>query len=168
MTALIIPAVFIAAFVFAAFKKVKIYDEFSKGVGEAVKFTVSLLPCLAAIFMMCAIFEASRLSAMLVNLLSPVFGALGIPKELTKLVLIKPFSGSGSLAYLNEIIAAHGADSYISRCACVCFGSSETVFYISAVYFANLKMKKLFKPIAAVLIATLVSTVFACLLCRIM
>lgn len=168
MTALIIPAVFIAVFVFAAFKKVKIYDEFSKGVGEAVKFTVSLLPCLAAIFMMCAVFEASRLSAMLVNLLSPVFGALGIPKELTKLVLIKPFSGSGSLAYLNEIISAHGADSYIARCACVCFGSSETVFYISAVYFANLKMKKLFKPIAAVLIATLVSTVFACLLCRIM
>ena len=127
MTALIIPAVFIAVFVFAAFKKVKIYDEFSKGVGEAVKFTVSLLPCLAAIFMMCAIFEASRLSAMLVNLLSPVFGALGIPKELTKLVLIKPFSGSGSLAYLNEIIAAHGADSYISRCACVCFGDRKSV-----------------------------------------
>ena len=160
MTALIIPAVFIAVFVFAAFKKVKIYDEFSKGVGEAVKFTVSLLPCLAAIFMMCAIFEASRLSAMLVNLLSPVFGALGIPKELTKLVLIKPFSGSGSLAYLNEIIAAHGADSYISRCACVCFGSSETVFYISAVYFANLKMKKFFKHISAVMFSKRVYKVF--------
>ena len=80
MTALIIPAVFIAVFVFAAFKKVKIYDEFSKGVGEAVKYTVSLLPCLEAIFMMCAIFEASRLSAMLVNFLSHVFVALGIPK----------------------------------------------------------------------------------------
>lgn len=168
MTALIIPAVFIAVFVFAAFKKVKIYDEFSKGVGEAVKFTVSLLPCLAAIFMMCAIFEASRLSAMLVNLLSPVFGALGIPKELTKLVLIKPFSGSGSLAYLNEIIAAHGADSYISRCACVCFGSSETVFYISAVYFAKTKTKKIALPVVCVLTATFLSTVTACLICRVM
>jgi len=168
MTVFIIPVVFVVIFVYAAFKKVKIYDEFSKGVGEAVKFTISLLPCLAAIFMMCAIFEVSRLSALLINWLSPVFGALGIPKELTKLVLIKPFSGSGSLAYLNEVIANYGADSYISRCACVCFGSSETVFYISAVYFANVKMKKLFKPIAAVLVATLVSTVFACLLCRIM
>ena len=54
--ALIIPFVFIAVFGFAIFKKVKIYDEFSKGVGEAVKFTLSLIPCLAAIFMMCAVF----------------------------------------------------------------------------------------------------------------
>ena len=155
---LIIPFVFIAVFGFAIFKKVKIYDEFSKGVGEAVKFTLSLIPCLAAIFMMYA----------LTKVLSPVFGFLGIPPELTKLVLIKPFSGSGSIAYLNEIIAEHGADSYIARCACVCFGSSETVFYISAVYFAGVKVKKLAMPIAAVLIATLVSTVVACLLCKVM
>lgn len=166
--ALIIPFVFIAVFGFAIFKKVKIYDEFSKGVGEAVKFTLSLIPCLSAIFMMCAVFEASGLADALTNFLSPVFGFLGIPPELTKLVLIKPFSGSGSIAYLNEIIAEHGADSYIARCACVCFGSSETVFYISAVYFAGVKVKKLAMPIAAVLIATLVSTVVACLLCKVM
>ncbi len=166
--ALIIPFVFIAVFGFAILKKVKIYDEFSKGVGEAVKFTLSLIPCLAAIFMMCAVFEASGLADALTKFLSPVFGFLGIPPELTKLVLIKPFSGSGSIAYLNEIIAEHGADSYIARCACVCFGSSETVFYISAVYFAGVKVKKLAMPIAAVLIATLVSTVVACLLCKVM
>ncbi|MDE7083078.1 MAG: hypothetical protein K2O89_05175 [Clostridia bacterium] len=164
----IIPAVFIAVFGFAIYKKVKIYDEFSKGVGEALQFTLSLIPCLAAIFMMCEVFEASGLSDALTNLLSPVFGFLGIPPELTKLVLIKPFSGSGSIAYLNEIISSYGADSYITRCACVCFGSSETVFYISAVYFAKTKSKKLIVPIAAVLIGTFISTVAACLLCRIM
>ena len=117
---------------------------------------------------MCELFEASHLSDLLTKILSPVFGALGIPKELTKLVLIKPFSGSGSLAYLNNIIQTYGADSYIARCACVCFGSSETVFYISAVYFAGVKVKKLTLPIALVLISTLISTVIACLLCRIM
>lgn len=164
----VIPAIFIIVFGFAVFKKVKIYDEFTNGVKEAVNFTISLIPCLAAIFMMCAVFEKSGLSDRLTQLLSPVFGALGIPRELTKLVLIKPFSGSGSLAYLNEIITKYGADSYISRCACVCFGSSETVFYISAVYFAGLKVKNLARPIAIVLISTLVSTIIACLLCRIM
>jgi len=164
----IIPAVFIAVFGFAVYKKVKIYDEFSKGVGEAVQFTLSLIPCLAAIFMMCEVFEQSGLSDALTKLLSPVFGFLGIPPELTKLILIKPFSGSGSIAYLNEIIAAHGADSYITRCACVCFGSSETVFYISAVYFAKTKSKRLILPIAAVLIGTFLSTIVACLICRIM
>lgn len=164
----IIPVIFLTVFVFAAVKKVKIYDEFSAGVKDAVNFTISLIPCLAAIFMMCAVFEKSGLSDALTGLLSPVFGFLGIPPELTKLVLIKPFSGSGSLAYLNNIITQYGADSYIARCACVCFGSSETVFYISAVYFAGLKVKKLAAPIVIVLISTLISTVLACLLCRIM
>jgi len=166
--ALIIPIIFIAVFLFAAIKRVNIYDSFTEGVKSALKFTVSLLPCLAAIFMMCALFEESGLSDKLTALLAPVFGALGIPEELTKLVLIKPFSGSGSLAYLNEVIQKYGADSYISRCACVLFGSSETVFYISAVYFAGLKVKKLAAPIVCVLVATLVSTVIACLVCRVM
>ncbi len=165
--ALIIPAVFIAVFAFALFKRVKIYDEFSAGVGDAVKFTFSILPCLAAIFMMCELFEASGLSDWFTELLSPAAAALGIPPELTKLILIKPFSGSGSLAYLTDIINGYGADSYIGRCACVCFGSSETVFYISAVYFAGLKNKKLALPVILVLLSTLVTTVLACLLCRV-
>lgn len=164
----IIPAIFLFVFIFGAIKKVKLYSEFSAGIQEAVKFTFSLLPCLAAIFMMCELFEVSGFSNIITKALSPVFSALGIPAELTKLVLIKPFSGSGSLAYLNKIIQQYGADSYISRCACVCFGSSETVFYISAVYFASTSVKNLAKPIAIVLISTLISTVFACLLCRIM
>ncbi len=166
--AMLIPLIFIAVFAFAAVKKVKIYEEFSAGVGEALKFTLSLIPCLAAIFMMCELFEVSTLSDKLTKLLSPVFSFLGIPAELTKLVLIKPFSGSGSLAYLNEIIAEYGADSYTGRCACVCYGSSETIFYISAVYFAGLKQKKLAAPIAISLVSTFLTTILACLLCRIM
>ena len=166
--ALIIPVIFIAVFIFAAVKKVNIYESFTEGITEALKFTLSLLPCLAAVFMLCELFEVSNLSNMFTKWLSPVFGFLGIPPELTKLVLIKPFSGSGSLAYLISVIETHGADSYIARCACVCFGSSETVFYISAVYFAGLKVKKLAIPIVCVLISTLVSTILACLICRVM
>ena len=166
--ALIVPVIFIAVFTFSAIKKVNIYESFTDGITEAFKFTVSLLPCLAAVFMMCELFERSGLSDLLTRWLSPVLGFLGIPEELTKLVLIKPFSGSGSLAYLSRIIEAYGADSYVARCACVCFGSSETVFYISAVYFAGLKVKKLALPIVCVLAATLVSTILACLICKIM
>ena len=166
--ALIIPVIFIVVIVFAIVKKVKIYDEFSAGVGDAVKFTISLIPFLAAIFMMCELFEVSGLADKFTELLAPVFSFLGIPKELTKLVLIKPFSGSGSLAYLKNILDEHGADSYIARCACVCFGSSETVFYISAVYFAGLKQKKLAAPIAIVLISTFLTTILACLICKVM
>lgn len=164
----IIPLVFIAVFAFAIYKKVKIYDEFSGGVKEAFDFTLSLLPCLAAIFMMCELFEVSGLADMFTGALAPVFNLLGIPEELTKLILIKPFSGSGSIAYLTDIIERYGADSYITRCACVCFGSSETVFYISAVYFAKTKNKKLALPIFIVLLSTFFTTILACLVCRIM
>lgn len=166
--ALIIPLIFIFVFAFAAIRRVNVYKSFTAGIKDGFDFTLSLLPCLAAIFMMCELFEVSGLADLFTRLLSPVFGFLGIPEQLTKLVLIKPFSGSGSLAYLNEIIKGYGADSYIARCACVCFGSSETVFYISAVYFAGVKVKKLAMPIFCVLAATFISTIIACLICRIM
>lgn len=165
--ALIIPVIFIAVFLYAAAKRVNVYDSFTEGIKDAVKFTLSLLPCLAAVFMMCELFERSGLADLLTKVLSPVFGFLGIPTELTKLILIKPFSGNGSIAYLNEIITEYGADSYIARCACVCFGSSETVFYISAVYFAGLKVKRLAIPVACVLAGSFISAIVACLLCRV-
>ncbi len=166
--ALIIPLIFIAVLAVAAAKRVNVYGSFTSGIESALKFTLSLIPCLAAVFIMCELFEASGLSTKLTEWLSPVFSALGVPAELTKLILIKPFSGSGSLAYLTEIINTYGADSYIARCACVCYGSSETVFYISAVYFAGLKQKKLLLPTVIVLGAVFVSTLCACALCNIL
>lgn len=165
--AFIIPAIFIIVLGCAAIKKVNVYSCFTSGIESALKFVLSLLPCLAAVFMMCALFEESGLSELMIKLTSPAFSFFGVPEELTKLILIKPLSGSGSLAYLTEILNEYGADSYIARCACVCYGSSETVFYISAVYFAGMKAKGLMKPIIISLFSALVATVLACALCKI-
>lgn len=165
--AFIIPAIFIIVLGCAAIKKVNVYSCFTSGIESALKFVLSLLPCLAAVFMMCALFEESGLSELMIKLTSPAFSFFGVPEELTKLILIKPLSGSGSLAYLTEILNEYGADSYIARCACVCYGSSETVFYISAVYFAGMKTKGLMKPIVISLFSALVATVLACALCQI-
>lgn len=164
---IVIPLIFIAVIVTAAIKRVNVFSSFTRGAGEGMQFTLSLLPLLACIFMMCALFETSGLSDALSRALSPLFGWLGIPSELTKLILIKPFSGSGSLTYLTKIIQDYGADSYIARCACVLYGSSETVFYISAVYFAKTKNKRRILPIAIILCATFFSSIFACAICRI-
>ncbi len=164
----IIPVLILFLSVYARFKGVKLYDAITEGIKGAIPLSISLFPYLAAIFIMTELFEVSGLSSMLNNLLSPVWNIFGIPQELGELILIKPFSGSGSLAVLSDIYAEYGADSYISRCASVIFGSSETVFYVSAVYFAGCKNKKLFMPIVISLFATLVSTIFACLICRVM
>lgn len=164
--ALIIPLLFIALFVYALIRRVRLYDCFTEGIKEAIPLIVSLFPYLAAIFMLSELFERSGLSARLTFFLSPAFRVLGIPPELSKLVLLKPFSGSGATALLSQILAEYGADSYIGRCACVCYGSSETVFYISAVYFAGVKKKKLIKPVLIALAANFITVVFGCFLCR--
>lgn len=165
--ALIIPALFFALFLYALLKKVRLYDCFTEGVKEAVPLLLSIFPYLAAMLMLSELFERSGLSAALTQALAPVFSALGIPPEISKLVLLKPFSGSGSTALLSELISAYGADSYIARCAAVAYGSSETVFYISAVYFAGSK-KNLAKPVVIALISNFISVILGCLLCKVL
>ena len=168
MMAYFIPILFLVIYIYSAFKKVKPYDSFTQGAKSAIPFAVSIFPYLVSIFVLTELFEASGISAAVSNFLAPVFNFIGIPKELTKLVLIKPFSGNGSLAVLTEIFNTYGVDSYLSRCACVIYGSSETVFYIAAVYFAGAKTKKLATPIIISLIASFCSCVFACFICRVL
>lgn len=168
MSKYFIPVLFLIIFVFAIIKKVKPYDAFTLGAKSAIPFAVSVFPYLVSIFVLTELFEVSGISNTVANFLSPLFKLVGIPKELTKLVLIKPFSGSGSLALLSEIFTEYGVDSYLSRCASVIYGSSETVFYVAAVYFAGAKTKKLFTPIIISLFASFCSCVFACFICLIL
>ena len=98
-------------------------------------------------------------------LLIAALAALGIPAQLAPLVLVKPFSGSGSVAVLSQILAEYGADSYIGCCASVLYASGETVFYLSAIYFAGQK-KGAALPAAIALAANLLAAVSAWLLCR--
>lgn len=164
---LAVPLLFLLLFGYALLKKIKLYDCFTDGVKEAIPLVVSLFPYLAAIFMLTELFEESGLSAALHSFLAPLWEFLGIPREISPLLIMKPFSGSGSTALLSEIINTYGADSYIGRCACISYGSSETVFYISAVYFARVKHKKLVLPILIALAANFISAIFGCFLCRI-
>lgn len=168
MSEYLIPVLFIFIFAFSLFKKVKPYDAFTCGAKSAVPFAISVFPYLVSIFVLTELFETSGLSSAVSNFISPVFHLFGIPKELTKLVLIKPFSGNGSLAVLSQIFTDYGVDSYLARCASVIYGSSETVFYVAAVYFAGAKTKRLTTPIIISLVASFISCVFACFICLVL
>ncbi len=165
---LIIPLIFLLSFAFALFRKVKVYDSFTEGVKGAIPLILSVFPYVAAVTMLSKLLEVSGLSGTLANWLSPLFRFLGIPQEVASLVIIKPLSGSGSIAVLTEILETQGVDSYAGRCACVIYGSSETIFYIGAVYFAGLKRKKLNVAVGIALISFLISVIFGCFLCKIM
>ena len=168
MSKYFIPILFLIIILFALVKRVKPYDAFVQGAKSSIPFAVNIFPYLASIFVLTELFEISGISTAVSNFLSPVFGFFGIPRELNKLVLIKPFSGNGSLAVLTEIFNTYGVDSYLARSACVIYGSSETVFYVAAVYFAGAKQHKLTAPIIISLIASFFSCVFACFICKIM
>ncbi|MBE5756610.1 MAG: spore maturation protein [Clostridiales bacterium] len=168
MSSFFIPVLFIIVFIYGIVKKVKPYDAFTDGAKGAIPFVTTLFPFLVSIFVLTELFDKSGLSDILVNFLAPFFNFFGVPKELCKLLLIKPFSGSGSLAVVSDIYNIYGVDSYLSRCASVIYGSSETVFYIAAVYFAKAKTKKLLTPIIISLVASFFSSVFACFICLIL
>ncbi|HIT62666.1 MAG TPA: spore maturation protein [Candidatus Caccovivens faecavium] len=168
MSAYILPILFILLFIYCIYKRLNTYDHFVKGAKGAIKLVVDIFPFIASIMIAVALLRVSGITSWLTQLLSPIFNALGVPPELTELVLLRPFTGSGSYALLEDVLVTYGADSYISRCACVIMGCSETIFYVATVYFSQTKVKKLLYAIPVALLCSTVGTILACLLCRVM
>ena len=168
MSVYLLPVLILLIFVYAKSKKVNVYNSFIKGAKESPKIVVSIFPYLVTIMIMVQFIKISGLASLLARLVSPVFNLIGIPTELCELVLLKPFSGNGSLAILNDIFSTYGVDSYIGRSASVIVGSCDTVFYVTTLYCSQTKVKKLLYAIPVALIATLAGAILSCLFCRIM
>lgn len=164
--AIIVPLLFLLSFLYAMRKKVKLFDCFTDGVKGAIPLVTSIFPYVATVAMLSKLFEVSGMESTLSKWLSPLFSLTGIPTEITPLLLVKPLSGSGAIAVLSDILTKYGVDSYIARCACVAYGSSETIFYIGAVYFATLQRKKLSLALGIAVLSYLLSVVLCCFLCR--
>lgn len=164
----IVPFLLIFLLLYSKKKKVNAYKAFVSGAQNSISLSMDIFPFLIAIFVAVNLFRESGLIFYLSSFLSPVFSFLGIPKELCELVLIRPFSGSASLAILEEIYDSFGADSYVSRCASTIMGSSETVFYIATIYFSQTKAKRLIYAIPVSLFCTFVGAILSCLVCRAM
>ena len=143
------------------------YDHFVNGAKGAIKLVVEIFPFIATILIAVALLRVSGITNFLAQVLSPIFNLLGIPTELVELVLLRPFTGSGSYGILESIFSTYGADSYISRCACVIMGCSETIFYVATVYISQTKVKKLSYAIPVALVCSLVGAILACLICKV-
>ncbi len=168
MSAYILPVIFISLFCYCKYKKVNVYDNFVKGAKKSIPLVVDIFPYIASIMIAVALLRVSGITILLAKIFSPFFNLLGIPSQLIELVLLRPFTGSGSYALLNNVLLEYGPDSYISRCACVILGCSETIFYVTAVYTSQTKVKKLLYAIPIALICAVVGSVVACLVCKIM
>lgn len=168
MSAYIVPILVVGLLAYSVIKKNNTYSSFVFGAKTSFELILISFPYLVAIVVALEVFTVSGVSAYVADGLSPLFNFFGIPKQLTELVIIKPFSGGGSLAVLENIFAAHGADSYVARAGSVVAGSSEAVFYVGAVYFSKTNVQKLSYGIPVALVANFASAVVACFLVRIM
>jgi spore maturation protein B len=162
----VIPALILTTFIWALIKKVPLFDTFAQGGKEAAKLTITVFPYLAAIFILLELMRLAGISKMLSDFLAPALHVLGIPREVSELIILRPLSGSGSLAMLETIHATYGVDSYIARCAAVISASSDTVFYITAVYLSTSKDKRTGAAIPIALAAAFAGAVIGCAVVR--
>lgn len=164
----LIPAIILLTVAVGAARRVNVYNCFLQGTKNGLSLCVTLFPYIATMFVLINFMEVSGVGDVLSKWIAPLLSWTGIPVELARLVVIRPFTASGSLALLNDIYATYGTDSYIARSASVIMGSSETVFYLSAVYFHGTKVKNSAKAVAIAMLTTMLGCVLSCLLCRFM
>lgn len=141
-TDFIVPVFVAGIFFFGFIKRVDVFGEFANGVREGLKTVYNIFPSLFCLVVIVAVFRSSGGMEIISSFLSPVFNLIGFPPECAPLAVLRPFSGSGSIALFEDILGNSGADSFSGRVASVILGSSETTFYTLSVYFAATKVKK--------------------------
>ena len=155
---LVIPLLVFALLLCGAFRRLPMYDLFIRGARRGMGVAADVLPNLAA--MMCAIslMRASGLMDALCGLCAPALGLIGLPAEVAPLVLLRPLSGSASLAMVERLMAEYGADSRVGLIACTVMGSSETIFYTVCVYMSGVEGRKTGYAVPCALIGALAAT----------
>ncbi len=151
---------------YAALRGVKVYEEFVDGAKEGFEVAIRIIPYLVAILVAIGMFRAAGGIDLLSRWLAPVMLAIGFPPDLLPLVLMRPLSGSGTLGVFTELVKNLGPDSLVARTAGTIFGSTETTFYVLAVYFGSVGIKKTRYALLAGLTADFVGVVASVIICR--
>lgn len=160
---LIVTMIILSGFI----KKVPVYDCFVEGAKEGLRSSVKIVPPLVAIFIAIGLFRKSGSMELITSILSPIGNLMGVDRELMPLFIIKPISGSASLAVFKDIITNNGPDSFIGRVGSTMMGSAETIVYTMAVYFGAIGVKNSRHTLPAALISHLAGTIASVIACSI-
>ena len=150
---LVVPMLIVGFPLYGLIKKVPVYEEFVEGAKEGFKVAVMIIPYLVAILFAIAMFRASGAMDFLIDGLRPILGLIGVPPEMIPMAIVRPLTGSGSAAIVLDMINQYGEDSILVKMAATMFGSTETTFYVIAVYFGAVNVKKTRHAVPAGLIA---------------
>lgn len=163
----IIPGLMVFFLGFGAVRRVRVYEVMVEGGKEGFQVALRIIPYLVVILVAVGMFRASGAMDLLVDLLGRVTGRVGLPAEALPMALMRPLSGSGAYGIMASIIndPAIGPDSYIGYLVTTLQGSTETTFYILAVYFGAVQVKRIRHAMAAALTADLAGIVGAVIVC---
>ena len=161
---------FLIAFfpVYASLRGVKVYEEFVEGAKEGFSVSLRIIPFLVAILVAVGMFRGAGGIEFMQRLLSPLLTPLGFPPDLLPITLVRPLSGGATTALFAELVQRVGPDSLTARMAGTIMGSTETTFYVIAVYFGSVAVRRTRHAVAAGLIADFVGVVASVIVCRLM
>lgn len=160
-----IPVLLVTIPLIGLIRKVKVYDVFVDGAKEGFGVAVNIIPFLVGLLVAIGMFRASGAMDLLTAALKPVMAATGFPAELFPLAILRTLTGSGSLAFTTDLIKTYGPDSLIGRMAATMYGSSETTFYVLAVYFGAVAVKRTRHAVPAALLGDLVAAIATVAIC---
>ena len=141
VSTLAIPLLIIIFIGYGLIKKVKVYESFVEGAKEGFNIAVKIIPYLVAMLVAIGIFRAGGAMDWLIYILKPITNLIGMPAEALPMALMRPLSGSGSLGVMSENLAVYGPDSFIGVLVSTFYGSTETTFYVLALYFGAVNIK---------------------------
>ena len=151
----------------ALYKKTPAYESFTQGAKDGFSIAIRIIPYLIAIMVCVSAFRESGAIELIQNILKPILEYFKIPTETTIIMLTRSLSGSATLGVLADIINQTGADSYATKLSAVICGSSETTFYVAAVYFGSVGIKKFRHALLAGILADIVGLIAAIWICSI-
>jgi spore maturation protein B len=163
----VLPAMIVGIPLYGLFKRVPVYESFVEGGKEGFQVAVRIIPFIVAILFAIGMFRASGAMEWLASALSPVLALIGMPAEVLPMAIVRPLTGSGSVAIVADLAEQYGTDALVTRMASTMFGSTETTFYVIAVYFGAVGVSKTRHAVPAGLaadIAAMLLAVWFCLL----
>ena len=152
--------------VYAAARGIKVYDEFVEGAKESFNVILRIIPFLVTMLVAIGMFKGAGGIDLLTKLLSPILTPVHFPTDLLPLALMRPLSGSATLALLTDVVHRLGPDNIVSLTAATIYGSTETTFYVAAVYFGSVGIKQTRHAIPAGLLADLTGVIASVIICR--
>lgn len=162
----ILPIILIVILTMGLIKKVPIYEAFTSGAKDGFSVAINIIPYLVAIIVAVSMFKASGAINVISDLMGTLLEKLNVPVDVLPLMIVRPLSGSAALGVFSDIAHTSGPDSYATKLAAIMVGSSETTFYVLAVYFGSVKISKYRYALLSGLAADFIGIAAAVLVCQ--